>query len=286
MGIKEKRKLELVVLSDLHLGTYGCRSEAIYEYLQSIDPETIILNGDIIDIWAFDKNYFPEYHIRVIQKLLKMAAKGSKIFYLLGNHDEAIRRYADFELGNIRVCNKLVLHLNGKKTWIFHGDIFDLSIQHTKFLAKLGGKAYDFLILLNAFINQICDWFGWEKFSLSKKIKGSIKQAVKYIQDFETTAIQHAADQDYDQVICGHLHNPVIRTERIKGKNITYLNSGDWIENCTALEYQNQEWCLYRHPNVYHKKNSSPTQVDFAPSVKIPNTQSLYEDIVFDSRYR
>jgi len=283
---KDKRKLDLVVLSDLHLGTYGCQSEAIYEYLQDIDPKTLVLNGDIIDIWSFDKKYFPEFHIRVIQKILKMASKGTKVYYLLGNHDEAIRRYADFELGNIKLCNKLVLNLDGKKTWIFHGDIFDLSIQHTKFLAKLGGKGYDLLILLNSLINKFCDRFGFEKFSLSKKIKESIKQAVKYIHDFEKTAIEHAIDQGYDQVICGHLHSPVIRTAQIENKKVVYLNSGDWVENCTALEYSNSEWVLYQHPVSSRKKKPVLHNFENNFQINIPNTQALYEDIVFDSGYR
>lgn len=243
----EKRKLDLVILSDIHLGTYGCQAERLYKYLQSIDPGILILNGDIIDVWAFNKKYFPKSHMKVIGKIIKMASEGTKVHYLLGNHDEAFRRYGNFSMGNIQMGNKLLLDLDGRQTWIFHGDVFDLSIQHTKLLAKLGGKAYDFLILINALVNRICDKFGWEKFSLSRKIKESVKLAVKYVQDFEDMAIEHAILKNYDQVICGHLHSPVIREVKHERGSILYLNSGDWVENCTALEYNQTQWDLYKY---------------------------------------
>jgi len=281
--MKDRRKVDLVVLSDIHLGTYGCQAERLYHYLKSIDPSILILNGDIIDVWAFNKKYFPKHHMNVIGRIIKMASEGTKVHYLLGNHDEAFRRYGDFSMGNIELGNKLLLDLDGKKTWIFHGDVFDLSIQHTKLLAKLGGRGYDLLILINALINRICDRFGWEKFSLSKRIKESIKLAVKYVQDFERMAIDHAILKNYDQVICGHLHSPVIREVRHDQGSILYLNSGDWIENCTALEYHDRNWTLYRHVDVERR---TETDFDLSANLNIPDLRALYEDIVFDSGYR
>lgn len=132
-----KRELPLVVISDTHLGTYGCRAEELYRYLKSIKPETLVLNGDIIDIWQFRKRYFPKAHLKVLKQIISMASKGTKVYYLTGNHDEALRRFSDFTLGNITLADKLILDLPDGKAWIFHGDIFDASIQNAKWLANL-----------------------------------------------------------------------------------------------------------------------------------------------------
>ncbi|MEL6813088.1 MAG: UDP-2,3-diacylglucosamine diphosphatase [Bacteroidota bacterium] len=243
-----KRKVEIAVISDIHLGTYGCHAREVLQYLNSIKPQKLILNGDIFDIWQFRKRYFPKSHLLVIKKIFALAAKGTKVYYITGNHDEKLRRFSDTKMGNIHILDKLVLNLDGKKAWFFHGDVFDASIQHAKWIAKLGGWGYDLLILLNRLINRILSKMGREKYSLSKKIKNSVKGAVKFISDFENTASELAIDNKFDFVVCGHIHNPVIRdVETMKGKT-TYLNSGDWIENLSALEYNNESWRLYFHP--------------------------------------
>lgn len=151
--VLKKRKLEVVVLSDVHLGTYGCHAEELLIYLSSIQPKTLILNGDIIDIWQFRKQYFPKAHLKVLKKFLSMASEGVEIYYITGNHDEALRRFSGHSLGSLSIQDKIVLPLDGKNTWIFHGDVFDPSIRHTKWLAKMGGKGYDLLIFLNRLIN-------------------------------------------------------------------------------------------------------------------------------------
>lgn len=244
----EKRSVELVVISDVHLGTYGCRAKELIHYLKSIQPEMLVLNGDIIDMWQFRKSYFPKTHFKVIKQLLKMAGRGVKIHYLTGNHDEMLRRFTDLSLGNIQLADKLTLELDGKKAWLFHGDLFDASIQHAKWIAKLGGWGYDLLILINSFMNWCSEKMGKERYSLSKAIKNKVKKAVKFIGDFEQVAAELAIDQGYDYVICGHIHQPQIRqVKNAKGKT-TYLNSGDWIENLTALEYHLGKWELYHHP--------------------------------------
>jgi len=144
------------------------------------------------------------------------------------------------------------MHLDGKKAWFFHGDVFDVSIQHTKWIAKLGGWGYDFLILVNRGLNYFLEKAGREKYSLSKKIKNSVKQALKFISDFEQTTADLAIANDFDYVICGHIHQPAIKKiENPKGSCI-YLNSGDWIENLTALEYNNECWTLYSHLDRSH----------------------------------
>jgi UDP-2,3-diacylglucosamine pyrophosphatase LpxH len=242
-----KRKIEIVVLSDLHLGTYGCHAKEVLHYLNSVKPKKLILNGDIIDMWQFRKRYFPKAHLMVIKKIIALATKGTKVYYITGNHDEKLRSFSDMSMGNIHILDKLVLQVDGKKAWFFHGDIFDASIQHAKWIAKMGGWGYDLLIRINRFINICLVKMGKEKYSLSKKIKENVKGAVKFISDFEETAIELAIQNKYDFVVCGHIHQPAIRhVNRDKG-SCTYLNSGDWIENLTALEYNNEHWCLYNY---------------------------------------
>ncbi|WP_339699981.1 UDP-2,3-diacylglucosamine diphosphatase [uncultured Marixanthomonas sp.] len=242
-----KRKVEIVVLSDIHLGTYGCHAKEVLHYLNSVKPKKLILNGDIIDIWQFRKRYFPKAHLQVIKKIIALATKGTKVYYLTGNHDEKLRRFSDTKMGNIQILDKLILNIDGKKAWFFHGDVFDASIQHTKWIAKLGGWGYDLLILFNRFVNHCLAKFGKDKYSLSKKIKNSVKGAIKFISDFETTATDLAIDEGYDFVACGHIHQPVIKKVTNSKGSCTYLNSGDWIENLTALEYNNERWMLYKH---------------------------------------
>jgi len=245
----KKRNIELVVISGVHLGTYGCHAKELLQYLNSIKPKTLILNGDIIDIWQFRKSYFPKSHLKVLKKLISLASRGTKIYYLTGNHDEALRKFSDVHMGNFSLLDKLVLELDGKKVWFFHGDVFDSSVHSAKWLAKLGGIGYDYLILINRFINWILNQLGREPYSLSKRIKGSVKKAVKFISDFENTATEIAIDKEYDFVCCGHIHEPkIIRKSNVKG-TVLYLNSGDWIENLTALEYNRKRWKMYQHQN-------------------------------------
>lgn len=242
-----KREPDIVVISDVHLGTYGCHAKELLQYLKSIKPKTLIINGDFIDIWQFRKRYFPKEHMQVIQRILKMAAKGTKVYYITGNHDDVLRRYSDFSTGNIHLRDKLVLQLKGKRVWVFHGDIFDLSVRYSPFIAKLGGKSYDYLIVLNRFINKIRVGLGMEPMSMAGQLKQRVKRAVKFIGDFEQTAIELAGEQKYDYVLCGHIHLPQMRTVQSKGHQVTYLNSGDWVENLTALEYQWGQWSIYKY---------------------------------------
>lgn len=244
-----KRKVEIVVISDVHLGTYGCHAKQLLTYLNSIEPKKLILNGDIIDIWQFKKRYFPKSHLSVIKKIMDFAANGSEVIYITGNHDEMLRKFADTEIGKISIVNKLVLELDGKKAWFFHGDVFDISIQNAKWLAKLGGWGYDLLILLNRFVNWCLEKMGKERYSLSKKIKNSVKGAVKYISDFENVITDLAIENEYDYVICGHIHQPKLWVKENKYGKTTYLNSGDWVENFTALEYQFKRWKIYNYSN-------------------------------------
>lgn len=241
-----KRKVDIVVLSDLHLGTYGCRAKELTHYLRGIKPGMVILNGDIIDIWQFKKSYFPPSHMKVLKRLLKLAAK-VPVYYITGNHDEALRRYSPAELGNLRLVDRLELTVDGERYWFFHGDIFDATMGHAKWLAKLGGHSYDLLIRLNTVVNWTLVRFGRPRMSFSKRIKNSVKRAVAYIGDFEETAAEIAIREGFDHVVCGHIHQPRMRRVTTAKGSVRYMNSGDWIEHMSALEFVNGQWSLYQH---------------------------------------
>lgn len=242
---KQKREVEVVVLSDIHLGTYGCHAKELVAYLKSVSPKVLILNGDVIDGWAFSKRYFPNSHMAVLSEFFKMMKKGTQVIYITGNHDEFLRKYTDLSMGNLFLTDKYLLEIEGKKHWIFHGDVFDHTTSGgAKFIAKLGGMGYDWLILVNRAINWILEKFGKGKVSLSKKVKNSVKKAVKFIGDFEKKATEIAINNHYDYVICGHIHQPADKIWTTEKGNVHYLNSGDWIENLSWLEYNHGEWNL------------------------------------------
>jgi UDP-2,3-diacylglucosamine pyrophosphatase LpxH len=247
MGKRRKREVELVIISDVHLGTYGCHAEELLKYLKSIKPKRLILNGDIIDMWQFSKRYWPKSHMQVVKHITGLLAKGTKVTYLTGNHDEMLRKFASFKLGGFQIANKKVVSLNGQSAWIFHGDVFDVTMQYSKWLAKLGAIGYDTLILINSFVNFILKLLGRGKISLSKRVKDSVKQAVKFIDDFEKTAADIAISNGYQYVICGHIHQPAMRKISTEKGEVTYLNSGDWVENLTALEYDQGTWRIYNY---------------------------------------
>jgi UDP-2,3-diacylglucosamine pyrophosphatase LpxH len=251
-----KRSVEVVVISDVHLGTYGCQAKELLSYLKSIKPEKLIINGDFIDIWQFSKKYFPNPHQKVIKYIFKLISKDVEVIYITGNHDETLRKFAPFEMSNFELCNKKILELDGKKHWFFHGDVFDASVHYAKWVAKLGGYGYDFLILMNAMSNWAMEKLGKPKYSFSKKIKNTVKGAIKFVNNFEQTAIDLALENEYDYVICGHIHQPQIRTYVAEnGKIVNYMNSGDWVENCTALEYEKGQWTLHHFDNMQLKED-------------------------------
>mgnify|MGYP001212193614 CR=1 FL=1 len=247
MSKLSKRNLDLLVLSDVHLGTRGCRADELLLYLKSIKPKQVVLNGDILDMWQFNKNYWPKNHMKIISLLFKWLVKGIKITYITGNHDEVLRKFEGLKLGNFEIQNKVVLEIDQKKAWIFHGDIFDVTMQHSRWLVKLGGIGYDLLIQLNRLVNAISKLVGKGRISLSKKIKNSVKSAVKYINHFEETATEIAARNKFDFVVCGHIHQPQISKYHFHGREVLYLNSGDWIENLTSLEYHHGQWRVYQY---------------------------------------
>ena len=274
-----KRNIEVLVLSDIHLGTYGCHATELVNYLRSIQPKVLILNGDIIDIWQFRKHYFPASHMQVIKEIFSLMSKGTQVIYITGNHDESMRRYSGLHMGNLQLADKYVMNIDGKKTWIFHGDVFDATTKGSaKIIAKLGGHGYDLLILVNRAINWLLLFFGREKMSLSKKVKNGVKKAVSWIGDFEQTAAELAIEKDYQYVVCGHIHQPQIRTVKTDKGSVIYMNSGDWIENLTSLEYNNGEWEIYQ----YNEKEMTIPKADikvFKEENRIPILNIITDEV-------
>jgi UDP-2,3-diacylglucosamine pyrophosphatase LpxH len=244
----QKRHVDVAVISDLHLGTYACRATEFLGYLKSISPRLLILNGDIIDAWQFSKHYFPASHVAVIQEILQLLSEGTRVIYVTGNHDEVFRRYSDLHLGNFQLSDKVVIEINGKMTWIFHGDVFDHTTKgQAKFWGKMGSNGYASLLAFNRFINRMLKFLGRDKVSLSKNLMAQFNKKIVKIDAFETMVAEIAIEKNYSCVICGHIHQPSKRTISTEKGSVTYLNSGDWIEHLTALEYRDNDWHIYTH---------------------------------------
>ncbi len=244
----QKRCIDVAVLSDLHLGTYGCRAKEIVTYLKSISPQILILNGDIIDIWQFSKHYFPSSHVAVVKEILNLMTSGTRVIYVTGNHDEMLRRYSELQFGQFQLTDKLVIEIDHKMTWIFHGDVFDNTTKGSaKFWAKMGSNGYAMLLAFNRFINKLMKLIGKEKISLSKRVMKKVNESIVKIDEFETLVAELAIEKKYNYVICGHIHQPQKRVISNKDGSVVYLNSGDWIEHLTSLEYYGGDWHIYKY---------------------------------------
>jgi len=279
-----KRRLDVCVISDVHLGTYGCHAPELLRYLKSVRPRELVLNGDIVDIWQFSKSYWPAAHMRVVRYLASLAAKGTRIHYLTGNHDELLRKFAGTRLGALRIDNKLVLELPHGRTWLFHGDVFDVTMRHSRWLARLGSHGYDLLILLNRLVNWGLTSLGRPRVALSKVVKDRVKSAVSLISDFEQTAAAIAADRGYRYVACGHIHCPEIKELHTPQGAVTYLNSGDWVENLTALEYTVAAgWQLYHYhddPRMQQPQPPEPAEPDAEDAAADAPAAALLADLL------
>jgi UDP-2,3-diacylglucosamine pyrophosphatase LpxH len=239
-----KRPLKAVVISDVHLGAYACKADQLTTYLKSIKPKILVLNGDIIDVWQFSRRYFPAPHMKLVRQIIKMMEHGTQIIYIAGNHDEVLRRFAGISLGSFSIVNKVVLTLDGEKTWIFHGDVFDGGVHRIKWLAKLGAHGYAILTLVNKMFDVFTSWFGVKRKSLSKKVQTRVEGSSKAVSIFEKTVAELAIRKGYKYAICGHIHRPEKKEITTDKGSVTYLNSGDWVENFTALEYAGKDWKL------------------------------------------
>jgi len=265
------REIEVAVISDIHLATHACKPKKVLKYLKSIQPKTLVLNGDIIDSWRFSRNYFPKPQLKVIRQLIKMMEKGVKVFYVTGNHDEFLRKFSQAQIGNLRIVNQLILDLDGSKTWIFHGDIFDSVIHQTKWLAKMGAATYGMLTMLNQMVNRVLQRIGKPEIIIYKSIKKYTVREKINLSSFEMAIGNAALKQGYQTVICGHTHIPKEKQLTISGQIIKYLNCGDWVEHFTATEYYDGKWRLYYHIDP---------DDELTDDLDVPEERQLYQSLV------
>jgi UDP-2,3-diacylglucosamine pyrophosphatase LpxH len=226
-------RVRTVFISDLHLGTPGCRADALLDFLREVECETLYLVGDIIDGWQLRRSwYWPQAHNDVVQKLLRKARKGTRVVFVPGNHDEFARRYVEHNFGGIDVVDDC-LHrtADGRVLWVTHGDHFDGVIQCARWLAVLGDQAYEFTLKVNRWLNSARARLGLPYWSLSRYLKLKVKRAVNYVSDFEVAVAREARKRGADGVVCGHIHHAEIRS--IDGT--LYCNDGDWVESLTAI---------------------------------------------------
>jgi len=228
-----KLNYRTVWISDVHLGTRGCKSEFLLDFLKHIDCEQLVLVGDIIDLWKMKSGgYWPPMHSEIVQHLMALAKQGKRVIYVPGNHDELFRGYVDSLMAGIEIRNELIHRTaDGRRFLVMHGDEFDAVVCNSRWLAVLGSEAYDFSLLLNRWFNALRRRLGFPYWSLSAYLKHSIKNAVSFISSFEAALVHAAEQRGVDGVICGHIHHAAIR--EVDG--ITYCNTGDWVESCTAL---------------------------------------------------
>jgi len=236
-------KYNTVIISDLHLGSKASRRDDILDFLDKLSTETLILNGDIIDGWSLQRgSKWTKKDTKIIRKLLKISETGTNVVWLRGNHDEFLKDFISFDLGNIKIVEYWIHQSNQIRYYIFHGDILDVFITKVKWLAYIGSIGYDIALWINRWYNR---WRAWRKlpyYSISKDIKNGIKKATNFINDFEINAVRLAKGKGCQVAICGHIHQPSLKDE--------YMNSGDWCENCTALvETKDGKWKLIDYHN-------------------------------------
>lgn len=229
----KKKHYKTVWISDVHLGTLGCQAKRLQKFLKSITCENLFLVGDIVDFWALKRgSKWTSDHNAVVQQIIKMSRKGTKVIYIPGNHDEAFREYIGVNAGNIELHHQYVYTTNNNiKMLIVHGDEFDVVTRYYKFIAIIGDIGYHILLHTNTWFNKFRSLFGLNYWSLSAYIKRNVKQAVNFIGNFEQNVVKHAKEQNVNAVLCGHIHHAEIKNI----DDILYLNCGDWVESLTAI---------------------------------------------------
>ncbi len=228
-----KLKFRTIWISDIHLGTSGCNADMLVDFLHSVECETLYLVGDVVDGWRLKKGwYWPSRHNDVVRRVLKLAARGTRVVYIPGNHDEVLRDYAGFHFGGVEIALEAVhVTADGRRLLVTHGDMFDGVVLYARWLAFLGDQAYTLLLKANVIVNAVRRGLKLPYWSLSAHLKKRVKNAVQYVCRFEEAVAHEAVVRGIDGVVCGHIHYAEIR--QING--VTYYNDGDWVESCTAL---------------------------------------------------
>ena len=239
-------KYKSIFISDIHLGTKGCKAELLCDFLKNNSCENLFLVGDIIDGWRLERSYYwPQSHSNVLRRILTAAKRGTNVTYVVGNHDEVLRKILPFikSFGDIELTNSVMYNgIDGKQYLVVHGDMFDTAIANKlKFLYHLGDWIYDKLLTLNHIVNYFRKLFGYNYWSLSKYLKSKTKEAVSFMSDFENLITEYCVKRKADGIICGHIHHAEIKMI----DDIWYSNTGDWVESCTALcETHDGDWII------------------------------------------
>jgi UDP-2,3-diacylglucosamine pyrophosphatase LpxH len=229
----KKIRLRSVFVSDVHLGSRDCRARELLQFLESFEADYLFLIGDIVDFWSLRRAfYWPEEHNEVLRAILAKAKEGTKVIYVPGNHDDNIREFCGSMFGNMSIRRKYVhATADGREFLIMHGDEFDTAVKYSRWLARFGATAYEFMMRLNRSVNACRRAFGMPYWSLATYLKLRLPKAVQYVAAFEHAAAQAALSRNLDGIVCGHIHRAGMR--QIDG--VLYCNDGDWVESCTAL---------------------------------------------------
>jgi UDP-2,3-diacylglucosamine pyrophosphatase LpxH len=255
-----------IFISDIHLGTAGCQAELLLDFIRHVECDRLFLVGDIIDGWKLKSGWrWPQAHNDVVQKILRLARKGTDVIYIPGNHDDRIRDFCGTHFGGIVVARDAIHETaDGRRFLVVHGDEFDGVVNHAKWLAFLGDWAYRTILMLNTQLNRTRRKLGFGYWSLSAYLKGKVKNALQFVENFEAAVAEEAKRRGVDGVICGHIHKAEMRTFG----DILYINDGDWVESCTAVvetfdgKLEILEWAKLRHWSVIDRSAPLPNLED------------------------
>ena len=255
------RSYRTVFISDLHLGTRGCQAELLLDFIRHIECDTLYLVGDIIDGWKLKSGWFwPQSHNDVVQKILRMARKGTRVIYVPGNHDDRARDFCGVHFGGVVVARDAIHETaDGRRFLVVHGDEFDGVVQHARWLAFLGDWSYRTILTLNTAYNLVRRKLGFGYWSLSAFLKVRVKNALQFVENFEQAVATEARRRGVDGVICGHVHKAEMR--EIDG--VLYINDGDWVESCTALvehadgRFELVDWAAERRLSFFRPRRAA-----------------------------
>ena len=248
-------KYKTIFISDIHLGTRDSKADDLNQFLKSNTCDTLYLVGDIIDGWKIQQNKWrwKQSHTNVVRRILGFAKRGTRVVFVIGNHDEFLRPLVPFGIGfgRVEICNQSEhIGVDGKHYLVTHGDLFDGITRLAPWLSFLGDKSYDVILSINNKFNWIRRKFGFGYWSLSRYLKLRVKKAVDFIFQFEKNMVAYCKKRGFDGVICGHIHHPEIKT--IDG--VVYMNDGDWVESCSALvEHHDGRWEIL----IYSQENNN-----------------------------
>jgi UDP-2,3-diacylglucosamine pyrophosphatase LpxH len=257
MHVNDERSYRTIFISDTHLGTRAAQTSALLDFLKHAECETLYLVGDIVDFWKVRRGpHWPQSHNDVLQKILRKARKGTRVIFIPGNHDEALRSYCGMTFGGIEIKRDDVhVGANGKKYAILHGDEFDIVVRYARWLAFLGDRSYEAALALNAPLNWARRQLGLGYWSLSAYLKHRVKTAVNFIGEFEDALAAEAGRRGAQGLICGHIHHANERDVH----GVHYLNSGDWVESCTAVcERHDGVFEILRWQDIIAARNAKP----------------------------